>query len=152
MAKKQRGNPEIWKLAKGFDKNPQNINKKGRPKKSFNKINEFLKKRGVEPLMKPHLIEAYSLILNSDQESLQKIKEDPSTPVAFVAIIDELEDKNTRMRAMQDYRDYMFGKAAHVTEHKFTEQPLFDFTKLGQLPPKVDKVIEVQAETIKIEK
>lgn len=36
-----KSDPEIYKKAKGFDKNPQNINKKGRPKKIYTVIKEM---------------------------------------------------------------------------------------------------------------
>ena len=54
----------------GFDKNPQNINKKGRPRKSFAIINYELLQKGVEPLTKVQLIEAYSLIFNATKDDL----------------------------------------------------------------------------------
>ena len=36
-----KSDPEIYKKAKGFDKNPQNINKGGRPKKIYTVIKEM---------------------------------------------------------------------------------------------------------------
>jgi len=103
-------NPENL-TGKGFDSNPENINKKGRPRKSFNTINKELKDKGITPLTKSHLIEAYELIFNSNEEDLKKIASDESTPYGLKLIIKELNDKKTRSKALADYRDYMFGKA-----------------------------------------
>ena len=95
----------------GFKENPENINKEGKNRKSFSSINKDLIEKGIEPLKKKDLINAYELIFNSDEEELKTISKDPSTPYGLKLIITELNDKKTRSKAMADYRDYMFGKA-----------------------------------------
>jgi len=95
---------------KGLDKNPQNINKTGKNRRSFATINNDLKAKGIEPLTKTALVEAYSLIFNSTAEELEKIKEDPKTPFVLQLIIKEL-DGNGKTKAIADYRDYQFGRA-----------------------------------------
>ena len=105
----------------GFDNNPENINRNGRPKKSFASINEELKKKGYEPLTKSQLIEWYSLVFNTDEEELDVIAENPETPFALKIIIKEMKNESYRWRALQDYRDYMFGKAKETKEVKVTE-------------------------------
>lgn len=118
-------NPDAIK-GKGFDKNPQNINKNGRPRKSFASINAELKAKGIMPLSKTDLIDAYATIFNADEETLKKIAKDDKTPYAMKIIILELNDKKTRAKAMQDYRDYSFGKAKESIDMKhMMEQPLF---------------------------
>ena len=112
------GRSDIYKDAKGFDKNPQNINRNGRPRKSFSTINADLKKQGVEPLKKAQLIEAYTLVFNSTKEELKEISENPDTPIGLNIIITQLSNKDTKDKAMNDYRDYMFGKAVQKTEIK----------------------------------
>lgn len=98
----------------GFDKNPENINKKGRPRKSFSIINAELLQKGVEPLTKSQLIEAYSLIFNATKEDLKELAKDKNTPIAMKIIIAELKSKASRARALADYRDYMFGRASQT--------------------------------------
>ena len=126
MGSSKKGNPNLWKSAKGFDKNPGNINRNGRPRKSFRTINDELEKKGVEPLGKKNLTDAYALILNATKEELDELESDVKTPLAYKIIIQELGDKKLRARALADYRDYMFGRAGSTVEHKvFIEQPLF---------------------------
>ena len=91
---------------KGVSGNPN-----GRPRKSFASVNAELKTKGIEELKKAQLIEAYSLIFNSTEDDLKLIAKDKNTPYALKIIILELNDRRARARAMQDYRDYMFGKA-----------------------------------------
>ena len=108
-------NPENLN-GKGFDKNPQNINKEGRPRKSFKLFNDEMKKNGVEPLSRDQLIEAYSIIFNSSEEDLKRIASDTQQPYALRIIITEMNDKKTKAKALADYRDYMFGKATQTVE------------------------------------
>ena len=44
-------NPENL-IGKGFDKNPQNINRTGANRKSFASVNRELKKKGIKPIQK----------------------------------------------------------------------------------------------------
>jgi len=106
------------KNANGFDKNPQNINKEGRPKKSFALFNEKMKSEGVVPLSRSQLIEAYGIIFNSSEEKLRSIASDAEQPYALRIIIMEMNDKKTKAKALADYRDYMFGKATQTVDQK----------------------------------
>ncbi len=109
-------NPENL-IGKGFKNNPQNINKKGRPKKSFASINQQLKSEGIEPLKKSDLMDAYATIFNTTEARLKEIAADKETPYALRIIILEMNDKKTRARAMQDYRDYSYGRATENIDH-----------------------------------
>jgi len=102
--------------------NPENIEKhqfkkgesgnlNGRPRKSFASINAELKAKGVVPLTKAALIEAYELVFNTDEDELKRIASDDNTPYGLKLIIKELNNAKTRSKALADYRDYMFGKA-----------------------------------------
>jgi len=103
-----------------FAKNKENINKKWAPRKLFSTVNIELKWKWIEPLSKEQLIEAYSLIFNTDEEELKRIKDDKTYPFALRLIIKELDSDYNRMKAMQDYRDYMFWKAVQKEEIKYT--------------------------------
>ena len=92
-------------------------NPNGRPRKSFAVINEELKAKGVEELTRGALIEAYSLIFNSSESDLKVLAKDSNTPYALRLIIGELNSARTRSKALQDYRDYMFGKAQDKVDH-----------------------------------
>ena len=104
-------NIENHKWKKGESGNPE-----GRPRKSFASINKELKAKGITKLSKSDLLDAYALIFNSTEEDLVNIAKDKNTPYALKIIILELNDKRTRAKAMQDYRDYTFGRAVENVE------------------------------------
>lgn len=101
----------------GFDKNPQNINRTGANRKSFSKINEALKKKGIAAIKKSELIEFYTLIFNATEDELKKLAQDKKQPMALRLILMEFNDKRTRSQAIRDFRDYMFGKADEIINH-----------------------------------
>ncbi len=101
-------------------------NPNGRPKKSFSLLNEILKKEGYEPLNKSQLIEAYSLLFSIEQSKVEEIAEDETQPFAIRLIIQEMTSPQTSGKALQDMRDYLFGRAETKSEVTIvTEQPLF---------------------------
>jgi hypothetical protein len=102
---------------KGYFKKGESGNPNGRPRKSFATINAELQKKGITKLSKSDLIDAYALIFNSTENDLKDIAKDNNTPYALKLIILELNDKKTRARAMQDYRDYSFGRATDNVDH-----------------------------------
>lgn len=97
-------------------KKGQSGNPNGRPRKSFASINAELRAKGVVPLSKTDLIDAYQTIFNADEATLKEIAANKETPYAMKIIILELNDKKTRSKAMQDYRDYCFGRALNSTD------------------------------------
>jgi hypothetical protein len=108
------------------DKSKENLNQfkkgesgnpKGRPRKSFATINAELVKKGVEPLTKTALIEAYTLIFNTDEKELISLAGDENTPYGLRLIIKELNNTKSRSKALADYRDYMFGRAKESVDH-----------------------------------
>lgn len=99
----------------GLDKNPQNINRKGRPKNRFTKITEELKEQGFVGVVKEEYIEFIQLLLELPEEQIAKMAEDKEVPLIIRLTIAELTDPSSRGYTMKDLRDYVFGKS---TEHK----------------------------------
>lgn len=108
------GTKNLTKGKDGFGKNPQNINRKGRPKKSFRLFTEKMESEGVEPLSKSQLINAYRIIFNCNEDELREIAKDKDQPYALRLIIQELNDKRLRAKAMQDYREFCFREAENT--------------------------------------
>lgn len=115
-------------------------NPNGRPRKSFASINQELKDKGVVPLTKVALIEAYELVFNTDEDELKKIAADKNTPYGLKLIIKELNNSKSRSKALADYRDYMFGRAKeNVTIENVTMSPEDRQKRIDELKSKLDK-------------
>ena len=78
---------DIYKDAKGFDKNPQNINRKGRPKRLVGVINDELKAEGYEPVSLSNINDAAMQILNLPLKEVTKIaQKDSEYPLLYKLI------------------------------------------------------------------
>lgn len=69
-----------------FNKNPQNINRKWRPKKWVSFVNEELKKEGYTQVKKQDIIENYLSLINLPEEKLKIMVNDSTLPI-FVRIL-----------------------------------------------------------------
>ncbi|QIG88353.1 hypothetical protein G6R40_01190 [Chryseobacterium sp. POL2] len=95
---------------KGFDKNPQNINRKGRPRKTYTVINDIFKDKGIQPVSKSEYIELFSRIMNATEAEINTLKSDKNTPLALRIILAELSSKN-KNKIIRDLRNFMFGQS-----------------------------------------
>lgn len=100
----------------GFKENPQNINKKGRPKKGFAHVNKFLQEKGYEPVSKKEYSEFVAYMINCTEEDLKKLYIDKSLPLYLRLMIEEMRNPKTRSLVIRDLRDFIFGKAVESVE------------------------------------
>lgn len=97
---------------KGFDKNPQNINKNGRPPKLVSHLNAELKKEGYEPVSNAQIVDAYTTLLNLP---LSKIKEiaaiaNDDYPTIYKLVAKELMGKRGA-EMLEKLLDRAYGKS-----------------------------------------
>ena len=85
---------DIYKLAKGFDKLPNNINKNGRPRKTINSVNKELEEQGIKPATANEIKDIYLRLINMEMAELKKLVEDLKQP-ALIRIVGKkiLSDK-----------------------------------------------------------
>ena len=124
----------------------QSGNPNGRPKKSFASVNAMLREEGYNTLSKSDMMDAYGIIFNIDEDRLKKLSKDKKAPYAFRLLILGLNDKKTREKAIQDYRDWTFGKAQQNTDvttngASIVKKPVkISFTKKKKDEPKEQNV------------
>ena len=85
---------DIYKLAKGFDKLPKNINRNGRPRKTINSVNKELEEQGIKPTTANEIKDIYLRLINMEMAELKKLVEDLKQP-ALIRIVGKkiLSDK-----------------------------------------------------------
>ena len=66
---------------KGFDKNPQNINRNGRPRKLITDVIAELEKQGIKAATKPDIQDIYMRLINVEIPELEQIVKDSTQPV-----------------------------------------------------------------------
>lgn len=104
-------NPNLQKYANGFDKNPQNINRKGRPRKTFRTFNDRCKAEGVPVITKEEYMTTLNYLLSMTEEELKEITKDPEQSMFLRWIITDLKNVSLRCKMIQDVRDWLFGKS-----------------------------------------
>ena len=100
----------------GFKDNPQNINKKGRPKKGFAHVNKLLQEKGYEKASKQEYSDFVAYLINCTEDDLKKIYIDKSLPLYLRLMIEEMRNPKTRSLVIRDLRDFIFGKAVESVE------------------------------------
>jgi hypothetical protein len=106
-------------INKGFDKRPENINKKGRPRKLISHINTELKADGYCPASLDEIKEAYLTLI---QVPMSEIKEIANTtndnyPILYKLVAKELLGKRG-MEMMERLLDRALGKPTNFNENK----------------------------------
>lgn len=113
MAKKTSKNPQPKALrGKDFAANPQNINKKGRPKKLVSIVNAELREEGFEEVTESQLREAYMTIINLPFERIQAIAatdQHTDFPFVYKLVAKELISKAGRYM-LSDMLDRAIGR------------------------------------------
>jgi len=105
-------------VGKGFDKRPENINKKGRPRKLISHINTELKNDGYTAATTDEIREAYLTLLNlpiSKLKEIQKVDND-DYPMLYKLVAKEMLGKRG-MEMLDKLLDRAIGKAQQYIDH-----------------------------------
>jgi hypothetical protein len=103
---------------KGFDKRPENINRKGRPRKLISFVNTNLKKEGYKTASLDEVKEAYLTIINLPLSKIMDIarKENDEYPLLYKLIAKELTGKRGA-EMLEKVLDRALGKAIQSIDH-----------------------------------
>ena len=101
----------------GFDKNPQNINRKGRPRKWISLVNKQLKELWYEPATKQDIEENYLQILQLNSEELAKMLNDKDQPILVKVIIQNIMSEKG-FDVIEKMLDRWIWKAVQKTENR----------------------------------
>lgn len=107
---------DIYKLAKGFDKNPQNINRTGANRKSIASVNLDLEANGYKAAKKQDIIDCYLRLINIDLKELGKMVAEDTQP-AMVRIVGKAILSGKGFDVIEKLLDRGIGKPLQSTDH-----------------------------------
>jgi len=99
-----------------FKQNPNNINKKGAPKKLLNNITDQLKEKWVKMVSKKEIEDVLSLLFNLNENDLKELLQDKETPMILRVIIKNLIS-NKWFYAINSLLDRVFWKATQTNNN-----------------------------------
>ena len=99
----------------GFQKNPQNINRNGRPRKMISDVIAELEKQGIKAATKPDIQDIYMRLINIEIPELEQIVKDPKQPV-LVRIVGKNILSGKGFDIIEKMLDRSIGKAEQKTD------------------------------------
>ena len=99
----------------GFQKNPQNINRKGRPRKMIADVIAELEKQGIKAATKPDIQDIYMRLINIEIPELEQIVKNTAQPV-LVRIVGKNILSGKGFDIIEKMLDRSIGKAEQKTD------------------------------------
>ena len=99
----------------GFQKNPQNINRNGRPRKMIADVIAELEKQGIKAATKSDILDIYMRLINIEIPELEKIVKDEEQPV-LVRIVGKNVLSGKGFDIIEKMLDRSIGKAEQKTD------------------------------------
>ena len=75
---------------KGFDKNPNNINRKGRPRRLVSSIIQDLKEKGIVQVKATDIVEAFEMLFNLESKEIAEIANNDKNPYFIRRVAKEM--------------------------------------------------------------
>ena len=101
---------------KGFDKNPQNINKKGAPRKLVSTVVKELNDKGVEQVTSAQITGLFQSFLNLTEPDLKAVVNGKDEPMLNRIIAKSMLEKKG-FEIIEKMLDRAHGKAQNKVEH-----------------------------------
>lgn len=112
------GKNKIHETGKGFQNNPQNIQRKGRPINRFKTIIEKYIEQGAEPMTKDDFIKFLGVTMAMTENEMIALESDPNAPFWMRLVCRDIASGESRQKVLVDMYDRMFGKAKETHEFK----------------------------------
>ena len=113
-----RGDKEIYKKARGFDKNPQNINRTGANRKLISTINKELNEQGFEVAKKQDVVDCYLTLIQLPFSKVQEIAkiDNDDYPFLYKLVAKEMMGKRGA-DMLEKLLDRSLGKSMQSINH-----------------------------------
>lgn len=111
-----KGDKEIYKKARGFDKNPQNINRTGANRKMVSSVIKDLRDVGVEETTSAEIKAVYLMLVNLTIAEIEEIVKDDNQP-ALVRIVGKEVLSGKGFDIIEKMLDRAIGKSQQSIDH-----------------------------------
>lgn len=108
---------DLYKYAKGFDVNPQNINRNGQPRKLVSSVIKQLEQEGIERVPATQVKALFESFLNCTESDLKKIADDKDQPILNRIVAKEMIGKKG-FEIVCEILDRVHGKAQQTVNTK----------------------------------
>ena len=110
-----RANYERTIKNKGFDKNPNNINRKGRPRRLVSSIIQDLKEKGIVQVKATDIVEAFEMLFNLESKEIAEIANNDKNPYFIRRVAKEMLS-GKGFDIIERMIDRVHGKPKQATE------------------------------------
>ena len=100
---------------KGFDKNPNNINRKGRPRRLVSSIIQDLKEKGIVQVKATDIVEAFEMLFNLESKEIAEIANNDKNPYFIRRVAKEMLS-GKGFDIIERMIDRVHGKPKQATE------------------------------------
>ena len=100
---------------KGFDKNPNNINRKGRPRRLVSSIIQDLKEKGIVQVKATDIVEAFEMLFNLESKEIAEIANNDNNPYFIRRVAKEMLS-GKGFDIIERMIDRVHGKPKQATE------------------------------------
>lgn len=102
-------NPENI-VGKGFEKHPERINKKGRPRKLVGTVSKELESKGIKPASNQQIRDIFMQFVNMPESELKEVIADKEQPMLNRIVVKAMLD-NKGFEVIKDLVERAHGKA-----------------------------------------
>lgn len=125
-----KGDKEIYKKARGFDKNPQNINRTGANRKLISTINKELAEEGFELAKKQDVVDCYLTLIQLPYSKVKEISDvkNDNYPFLYKLVAKEMLGKRG-MDMLEKLLDRAIHKPQQSIDHTSKGKEITSITR-----------------------
>jgi hypothetical protein len=134
-----RGNIKPSDRTNGLEKNPQNINRNGRPRKLISQVNIDLEQNGVRETSSEEIKSCYLRLINLEINELEEMVGDDSQPV-LIRVVGKNILSGKGFEIIEKILDRSVGKPTQSTDITTKGEPIN--TQITLTDSQIDRLIE----------
>jgi len=137
------GNIKPEDNTEGFQKNPQNINTDGRPRKLVGQVVKELNEKGVKNVTAQQVVGTIETLLNCTESAIKRYATDSKQPMFIRMIAQHMMDAEDNSKILEMLLDRAHGKAVQKQQIEVGPKPPQSLDELYD-QEEIDKLKEAE--------